>query len=60
VRDTAIFLSMEHDLEAPNIVPLTVEGTAKQGWLVVFKGYARRLAKLPGSAFELPRLTAWA
>ena len=38
---------MEYNLDALNVVPLTVEGSARQGWLVVLKGDARWLARLP-------------
>ena len=58
VRDAAIFLAMQHDLDALEIVPLTVEGTKRQGWLVVLKGEARWLARLPAGDDGLARFLA--
>ena len=55
VWDTAIFSSMEYDLEAPNVVPLSVEGTEGQGWLVALNGPATRTAKLPAEGPKLDR-----
>ena len=58
VRDAAIFVSMEYNLEALNVVPMTVEGTARRGWLVVLKGEARWLARLPAGDDGLARFLA--
>ena len=56
VHGAAMLMAMEYGLAGLNVVPLTVEGTTRQGWLVVFKGETRRLEKLPASEPELAAL----
>jgi hypothetical protein len=47
VHAAAVAISAEYDLDAPNVVPLTVEGKPGSGWMVVLKGADQRMATLP-------------